>query len=187
MRTVLMGPPGAGKGTQAIRIAAEQGCPHISTGDMLRAAVAEGSPIGLRVKEIMAAGKYVSDEVMIDLIKQRLAQADCKRGFLLDGFPRTVDQARKLDEMLKVSSKPLTHVLNLVVPNEVLIERIKKRAQEGSGRSDDNVETATKRLQVFLEQTAPVIKYYQESKRLTEVDGLGTIDEVFARIESALG
>lgn len=186
MRLILIGPPGAGKGTQAVRIASEFSIPHISTGDIFRAAVAEGSALGNQVKEILASGQLVPDETMIAVMKERLGKRDCAGGFLLDGFPRTVEQAQKLDTLLRGMNAKLTHVLNLLVPNEVLVDRIKKRAEQGSGRSDDKVETALKRLQVFLEQTAPVVAYYRQTGQLVDIDGLGTIEEVGARVSRIL-
>ena len=186
MRLVLIGPPGAGKGTQALRIAADFSIPHISTGEILRAAVAEGSELGKEVKRLLDAGELVPDETMIKVMKGRLSQRDCRPGFLLDGFPRTVAQAARLDELLTELRCELTCVVNLLVPSEVLVERIKKRAEEGSGRSDDTVETAMKRLQVFLEQTAPVVAYYRNNLKLVDIDGLGTVDEVASRIARIL-
>ena len=187
MRIVLFGPPGAGKGTQAVKIAADFAIPHISTGDMMRAAVAGASAIGQKVKKYLDAGELVPDDVVIEVIRERLTQADCARGFLLDGFPRTVPQAKKLDQLLSQSARPLTHVVNLVVPEAVLMERIRKRGESGSGRSDDNVEVAQKRLRVFLEQTAPVIAFYGESQRTSDVNGVGSVDEVYNRIKAVLG
>ena len=185
----MLGPPGSGKGTQAVRLAAALEIPHISTGDMMRAAIAEKTPIGQKVKGFLDAGALVPDEVVIDLVRERLAKADCNKGFLLDGFPRTIAQARKLEELLTKNNTPLTHVINLVVPHDVLIARIRKRAEEGGGRSDDNVQTASHRLQVFLAETAPVIDFYRElfdSKsagcKFVEIDHLGTIEEVYDQI-----
>ncbi len=187
MRIVLMGPPGAGKGTQALNIVNACKIPHISTGDMMRAAVAEGQEVGKKVKGYLDRGELVPDDVVIEVIRQRLSKVDCANGFLLDGFPRTVEQAKKLDTLLQETNRPLTHIVDLVVPEDVLMDRIRKRGESGSGRSDDNVEVATKRLKVFLEQTAPVISYYRDGGRDIEINGLGTIEEVFRRIKGVLG
>lgn len=186
MRIVLLGPPGAGKGTQAVMLAAANKIPHISTGEMLRQAVQEGSALGKQVKAVLDRGDLVSDEVMIALLRERMSKQDCAPGFLLDGFPRTLPQAQALDKMLKELSKELTHVIEIAVPERVLIDRIKSRGASGSGRSDDTEEVASKRLKVFWELTAPVIAYYREAKRLIEVDGLGTIEEVASRIHAVL-
>lgn len=181
-RLVLLGPPGAGKGTQAILICQKKRIPHIATGNMMREAVGAGTPLGKKVKDYLDRGALVPDNLVIDLMRERLTQADCSTGFLLDGFPRTVEQARALDKLLAELKAPLSSVLELKVPEEVLIDRIRKRGESGSGRSDDNVEVATKRLQVYWEQTAPVSGYYRERGELVEVDGLGTIEEVGARL-----
>lgn len=185
-RIVLLGPPGAGKGTQAVKIASWLQVPHISTGDIMRAEVAAKSPLGLQVKEFLDGGKLVPDEVIIKVMKSRLTQADCKNGFLLDGFPRTLEQAKQLDSLLKSLNSELTSILDITVADSILLDRIKKRGEAGSGRSDDTVEMATKRLQVYWQQTAPVSGYYKENERLIELDGLGTIDEVYARIQAAI-
>lgn len=185
MKIVFLGPPGAGKGTQAVFITARLGIPHISTGDMLRRAIAEGSALGQKVKTVLDAGKLVSDELMIELIEQRLQQPDTQKGFLLDGFPRTVPQAEALEVLLKKINKPLTHILLLDVPEKVLVDRILKRGKE-SGRSDDTAEVALKRQKVYWELTAPVADYYGKLGRLIKVDGLGTIEEVQGKISAVL-
>lgn len=185
MRIVLLGPPGAGKGTQAVLLTKELGIPHISTGDMLREAVASGSPLGQRVKGILDSGGLVSDDIVIDVVRDRLGRPDCAAGFLLDGFPRTVAQARALTTVLGDLGRPLTHVIDIAVPEHVLLDRIKSRGQS-SGRSDDSLEVAAKRLKVYWEQTAPVAAYYKGLGSLVEVNGLGAIDEVSALLRAAL-
>lgn len=186
MRIVLLGPPGAGKGTQAILLAKSASICHISTGEMLRAAIASGSDLGKRVKGMLDAGELVPDDIMIAVIRDRLAQADCAPGFLLDGFPRTIDQARALTALLDEMKKSLTHVVELKVPDQVLLERVKKRGEEGSGRSDDNEQVFANRLQVYWRQTAPVTQFYREQGKVIEVDGLGSIDEVHSRLTQVL-
>lgn len=186
-RIVLLGPPGAGKGTQAVVVARDVKIPHISTGEILREAVASGSPLGLKVKGIMDAGGLVPDAVVIDVVRERLSRSDCATGFLLDGFPRTVGQAQALTGVLAEIGRPLTHVVDIVVPEHVLLERIKQRGQAGSGRSDDSLQIALQRLKVYWEQTAPVSGYYKSQGTLTEIDGLGSIEEVTARLKAVLG
>lgn len=186
VRLVLLGPPGAGKGTQAVLIAQNWGIPHISTGDILRAAVAAGTELGKKVKDILDSGNLVPDAVVIDLIRERLSRADCDKGFLLDGFPRTVEQAKSLTVLLKEIGRELSHVLDISVPENILIDRIRNRGAQGSGRADDTGEVAAKRLKVYWEQTAPVTAYYAQVGRVIEVDGLGTVEEVQARIAQAL-
>jgi adenylate kinase len=186
MRIVLLGPPGAGKGTQAVLLSKELQVPHISTGEMLREAVASGSPLGLRVKGILDSGELVPDAVVIDVVRDRLGRADCGAGFLLDGFPRTVEQARALTVVLKELGRELTHVIDIAVPEGVLLERIRGRGQAGSGRTDDSAEVAARRLEVYRAQTAPVAGFYKELGRLISIDGLGSIDEVSLRLRAAL-
>lgn len=187
MRLVLLGPPGAGKGTQALLIAQRGRVPHISTGDILRESMSAGTPLGLKVKSIVDSGELVPDAVVIDLVKERLGRPDCTGGFLLDGFPRTVDQARALTTVLADLNRPLTHVVNLNVPEATLLERIRNRGLQGSGRADDSLEVAAKRLKVYWEQTAPVAGYYRDLGQLVEIDGLGTVDEVTTRLSAVLG
>ncbi|MFM1848750.1 MAG: hypothetical protein RL417_2224 [Pseudomonadota bacterium] len=186
MRIVLLGPPGAGKGTQAVLLSKELQVPHISTGEMLREAVASGSPLGLRVKGILDSGELVPDSVVIDVVRDRLGRGDCGAGFLLDGFPRTVEQARALTVVLKELGRELTHVIDIAVPEGVLLERIRGRGQAGSGRTDDSAEVAARRLEVYRAQTAPVAGFYKELGRLISIDGLGSIDEVSSRLRAAL-
>lgn len=185
MQIVLLGPPGAGKGTQALKICAHYGIPHISTGDMLRQQVASGSPLGVKVKSILDSGDLVTDDIIMQVIEARLSQPDCKLGFLLDGIPRTLGQAKSLSTLLLKMGLPRLSVVQINVPDKVLLERIQNRAGE-SARSDDNAEVAAKRLQVYWEQTAPVADYYEQQRALLKVDGVGAIDEVFERIKSGL-
>lgn len=186
MRIVFLGPPGAGKGTQAALLAQSQKIPHISTGEIMRAAIASGSKLGAEVKGFLDAGKLVPDSMVIDLIDGRLTEPDCSNGFLLDGFPRTVEQAQALDTLLTRRGMKLTHVVEIKVPDEVLLDRIKGRSIQGSGRSDDNPEVMKNRLKVYWEQTAPVTAFYKQNQTVTEVNGLGSIEEISARIRSAL-
>ena len=186
MRIVLLGPPGAGKGTQAVMLAQQAKIPHISTGDILRNAVAAQSALGKKAKSFMDSGSLVPDTLVIDLIRERFAEADCANGFLLDGFPRTVDQAKALTVMLNEIKQPLTHVIEVVVPEAVIVDRIKKRGESGSGRSDDTEEVAKKRYQVYLQQTAPVTAYYKTLGPIRQVDGVGAIDEVKTRLINSL-
>jgi len=184
-RIVIVGPPGAGKGTQAITLSQHLGIPHISTGEMLRDAVAAGSELGLKVKQLIDSGELVPDDLMTAVVKDRLQRPDCDRGFLLDGYPRTLSQANSLDTLLADLNLELTHILEISVPEQLLIERIIGRAQAGSGRSDDNHAVATRRLQVFWQQTSPVIQYYRTPGRavgVSEVDGVGTVEEVSRRL-----
>lgn len=186
LRVILLGPPGAGKGSQAVSLCVSRKIPHISTGEILRQAVSQETELGLQAKKFMDEGLLVPDELVIALIRERFAQRDCEAGFLLDGFPRTLEQAKALDELLVSIDMPLTHVIDMAVPDHVLLGRIEGRAKAGSGRSDDNAEVFSRRLKVYHEQTAPVSKYYSESGRLKEVDGLGTIEEVGERIARLL-
>jgi adenylate kinase len=181
-RIVLLGPPGAGKGTQAVLLSKKQGIPHISTGEIMREAVSTGTAVGQKVKSYLDAGELVPDALVVELIKERLQRSDCAPGFLLDGFPRTVQQARDLTTLLKEVKQELTHIVEITVTEAVLLDRIRKRGESGSGRSDDNEQVAARRLQVYWEQTAPVTKYYRENGTVLNVDGLGTVDEVHGRI-----
>ena len=186
MRLVLLGPPGSGKGTQAVMLAKRYNIPHISSGDLLRQEMAAGSELGRRAREFMDRGDLVPDTLVIEMMGQRLDKPDCRCGFLLDGFPRTLEQAVLLDRLLEKKGAPLSHVADLDVPEDVIIERIRKRGESGSGRSDDTVEVAAKRLQVYWAQTAPLSRYYRERGLLRQVDGLGTIDEIEARLVEVL-
>jgi adenylate kinase len=184
-RIVLLGPPGAGKGTQATAIVDSKGVPHISTGDMLRAAVKAGTPIGKQAKAVMDAGELVSDEIVIGIAEERLSQPDAKKGFLLDGFPRTQAQAEALERLLAKLGTPLDLCLVLTVDNEAVVHRLLKRARI-EGRADDNEATIRERMKVYDRQTAPLISFYRGRGRLIEVSGMGTIEEVGKRIREAL-
>jgi adenylate kinase len=209
MRLLLLGPPGAGKGTQAERIAARYGIPHLSTGDMLREAVAADTEVGRRAKSIMDAGRLVPDDVMIRLVAERIAQPDCASGFILDGFPRTLAQAEALDRLLQERGLELDLVLEIAVDDEALIERVSGRfacARCGAGyhdrfkqpqvpgvcdacgsrefvrREDDNAETVRARLQAYHAQTAPLLPYYRDQGLLAVVDGMAEIEQVTAEV-----
>ena len=185
MRLVLLGAPGSGKGTQAARLKADLNVPHISTGDMLRAAVAAGTPLGLKAKAVMDAGQLVSDDILLGMLEERLAQDDARNGFILDGYPRNLAQADALDHLLARIGQPLDAVVKLKVPSEAIIGRCQIRFQ-AEGRADDNPETVRKRLDVYAQQTAPVADFYGKRGKLQVVDGVGTLDEVTARIKHAL-
>jgi adenylate kinase len=184
-RLLIVGPPGAGKGTQAVSIAESFGIPAVSTGDIFRANVANETELGLRVKAILDAGDYVPDSLTNELISDRLSQPDAEQGFLLDGYPRTVQQVEFLDEFLAGRGEALAAVVQLVADRDEIVERLRKRALD-QGRSDDTEEAIRHRQDVYLRETAPLIETYRERGLLVEVDGLGTIDEVGARIDDAL-
>lgn len=188
MRIVLLGPPGSGKGTQAARLIERHGIAHLSTGDMLRSAVAAKTPVGLRAAEIMERGDLVPDDVVIGVISDRIGQPDCANGFVLDGFPRTVAQAEGLSALLQVKDLELDAVVELTVDEEALLARIEGRAREtgGAARADDNPETVKRRLDVYRRETAPVADYYRERGELQSVDGMLPIDDVTAQIDGAL-
>jgi adenylate kinase len=179
---ILMGPPGSGKGTQAKRLVERLGIPQISTGDILREAVASGSEIGKRAKAIMDRGDLVPDEVVIEIVRQRLTRPDCKPGFVLDGFPRTQPQAAALDRILREQGREPARVVALVVADDELRRRILSR---GEGRADDTEAAIVKRLQVYKRDTEPVLAHY--AKVVTRIEGVGSMDEITARIERALG
>jgi len=215
VKLIFIGPPGSGKGTQAKRLAAQHGVPHISTGDMLREAIADGTELGRQAAPIMASGALVSDDLMLGIIDERLAKADAQRGFILDGFPRTLVQAEKLDTIVGNGSGNGAgglRVLQLLVPDETIVKRISLRRscptcgaiyhlesappavdtvcdREGAeliARPDDNETAVRKRLEAFHRQTLPVATYYKSKQLLREVDGVGPVDEVFERIEKSL-
>jgi adenylate kinase len=185
MRLILMGPPGAGKGTQAKVVSGRLGVPAISTGDIFRANVSEGTPLGLEAKRYMDAGDYVPDEVTNGMVRDRLAQADASHGFLLDGYPRTVAQVDELDSMLADAGTSLDAVVVLTVNDEELVQRLLNRA-ETEGRSDDSEEVIRHRQDVYNQQTAPLLAVYADRGLLVEVDGMGGVDEVSDRIFAAL-
>jgi adenylate kinase len=180
MRLLFIGPPGAGKGTQAGKVAARLGIPHISTGEMFRDHVARGTDLGRQVEAIMAAGDYVPDEITVAMLEERIAQDDARRGYILDGFPRTVAQVVSLDQLL--GDEGLDAVVVLQVEEDELIERLLAR-----GRADDTEETIRNRLKIYLEQTQPLIDIYDDRSLTVEVDGLGDVEEVTERILSAIG
>jgi adenylate kinase len=187
MRLILFGPPGAGKGTQAQRLIAKHGIIQLSTGDMLRAAVAAGTPVGLRAKSIMDRGELVPDEVVVAIIADRIDQPDAKRGFVLDGFPRTVPQAQALDRLLAERGLKLDAVIELKVDEGILLRRIERRVAEMIARgekvrADDNPEVLKGRLSAYRAQTAPLAGYYAGKRMLKSVDGMASIDEVTAEI-----
>lgn len=212
MQLIMMGAPGAGKGTQAAKIAKKYGIPQISTGDMFRAAVKEGTPLGKKAQEYMSAGKLVPDEVTIGIVRERLAKDDCAGGFILDGFPRTVEQADALNEILKAQGRSLSSVINIAVPLEDLIERgvgrricrncgatyhvkfhapAKENVCDACGgelyqRADDTAETMQKRLSVYESSTRPLIDYYKQSGIYAEIDGKQKIEKVTEDLENVL-
>jgi len=180
-----MGPPGAGKGTQATGLAARLGIPHISTGDIFRANVSQGTPLGVDARRYMDAGEYVPDDVTNAMVRDRLAQSDCAPGFLLDGYPRTVDQVAQLDDMLASSGHALDRVVELTVDIDEVVGRLVRRAAD-QGRADDTEDVIRRRLEVYAEQTAPLLAVYSARGLLVQVDGLGDIDEVAGRLASVL-
>jgi adenylate kinase len=212
MRLIIIGPPGSGKGTQAKRLAGRFGIPHISTGDMLREAIADGTELGRKAAPIMAAGGLVSDDLMVGIIKDRLARADAKKGFILDGFPRTVVQAEKLESIVSGNGHDPLRVVQLLVPDETIVKRIALRRTCGQcgaiyhlenqppatanvcdrcgaeviARPDDNEKAVRKRLDSFKKQTTPVVDFYKSKKALKQVDGIGPADQVFERISQTL-
>ena len=191
MRIVFLGPPGAGKGTQAARLMQHHGIPQLSTGDMLRAAVNAGSSVGLQAKALMDAGALVSDNLVVGIVADRIEEADARRGFILDGFPRTVAQAEALDKMLAGKRMGLDRVIELEVDPAILLARIAKRAAEmlAAGiamRADDNPDVLRRRLEAYREQTAPVSAYYDRTGLLVKIDGMQPIEAVSAAIDSAL-
>jgi adenylate kinase len=195
MRLILLGPPGSGKGTQSQRLVQRYGIVQLSTGEMLRAAVAAQTPVGLQAKDIMASGELVSDEIVVGIISDRIDQPDAKKGFILDGFPRTVPQAEALDALLKSKHMRLDAVIELRVNESALLERVERRAAETRARGeevrlDDTPEVLTRRLAAYRSLTEPLIHYYSERRKLLTVDGMMTIEEVtreIGRILHAIG
>ncbi len=191
MRIVFLGPPGAGKGTQAARLMQRHGIPQLSTGDMLRAAVKAGTPIGLKAKAIMEAGELVSDAVVVGIVAERILEPDAARGFILDGFPRTVAQAEALDAALSDKGMSLDAILELKVDHAALIDRIARRAAQtlaegGTVRLDDTPEVLAKRLEAYHVQTEPVSNYYEMTGRLKLIDGMSPVEQVSAMIDRIL-
>jgi adenylate kinase len=182
---LLLGPQGAGKGTQGKLISREAGIPHIATGDILRSAIAEGSELGRKAEPLLEAGRLVPDDVMIDLIRDRLAQEDTERGYVLDGFPRTAVQAEALDEMLGEIDRSLSIVFEFQLPEELAVERLLRRAEE-EGRADDTLDAIRTRLRLYQEQTAPLVEYYRARGLLVPVHADRSVDEVFDEIQQAL-
>ncbi len=191
MRLILLGPPGAGKGTQAARLVETYGIPQLSTGDMLRAAVAAGTETGLKAKAVMEAGDLVSDEIVNQIVSDRISEPDCARGFILDGYPRTLQQADAVEEILKKKGRRLDAVLELVVDDRALVGRIVKRAEDAAAagqpvRKDDTPEVFDERLRAYYKSTAPLTGYYYAKGNLKTVDGMASIDGVTAEINAVL-
>ncbi len=191
MRLILLGPPGAGKGTQAQRLVHKHGIVQLSTGEMLRAAVAAGTPVGLKAKDIMASGALVPDEVVVGIIADRIEEPDAKKGFILDGFPRTVPQAAALDELLKKKHLKLDAVVELRVNESALLERVESRVAQMRERGeevrvDDTPEVLSKRLASYRAQTEPLVHYYSEKRKLVTIDGMMTIEQVTGAINRVL-
>ncbi len=185
MLVVFIGPPGSGKGTQAQQLSEFLGVPHLSSGDMLRAAIDAGTKTGQQAAQYINQGKLVPDDVVVQLVTERLAEDDCQLGCLLDGFPRTVIQAETLDKFLDAANRSVDLVIELCVNEDELIRRMSQRA-EIEGRSDDTPEAFQKRLRVYAEETIPVLEYYQERNIVEAVDGIGTPDEVFERLQECV-
>lgn len=184
-RLIFLGAPGAGKGTQAKILADSQGIPHISTGDILRSAVANQTSLGIKAKQYMDAGELVPDSLVIDLIRERLQQEDAQKGWILDGFPRNVPQAGFLEELLQELDQACDKAINLDVPDEVVVDRLLKRGSE-SGRSDDNEATIRRRLEVYREQTAPLIDFYRQQNKLVAIDGNQNMEGVTAALQAVV-
>ena len=185
MRLVLLGAPGSGKGTQATRLREHLQVPHISTGELLRAAVTAGTALGLQAKAVMESGSLVSDDIVLGMLEERLLQPDTGNGFILDGYPRNLVQARALDQLLARIGQPADIAVQLDVANELLVGRLSGRAHV-EGRADDSPEAVRKRLSVYAEQTAPVVDHYRNQGKLVCVQGVGSMDEVFTRIVEAI-
>jgi adenylate kinase len=185
MRVVFLGPPGSGKGTQAKLLSERLKVPAISTGDILRTAVKDGAPLGLQAQAIMEKGELVSDALIVALIRERIARKDARGGFILDGFPRTLEQGRALEALLSEGGESLATAVNFAVPEATLVDRMAGRAK-AEGRADDRPETVRERLRVYREKTEPLIGFYADRGLLAEVDGVGTVEEVASRVDDAL-
>ncbi len=185
MRLVLLGAPGSGKGTQATRLKEFLDVPHVSTGELLRAAVAAGTPLGLQAKGVMEAGGLVSDDVVLGMLEERLLMPDTRNGFILDGYPRNLVQANALTVLLAKLNQPVDIAVQLDVDTEILVERLAGRAKD-EGRADDSPDAVRKRLGVYQSQTAPVVDFYRNLGKLAHLNGVGSLDEVFTRITEAL-
>ena len=186
MKLILLGAPGAGKGTQAEIISEKYNIPTISTGNIIRAALKNGTEMGLKAKSYIDAGELVPDDVVIGIIRERLSEDDCKGGFILDGFPRTIPQAEALDKILSKTGEEVTATVSIMIPDEMIMERIKGRALK-EGRADDaSEEIINTRIVTYHNQTEPLIEYYTEAGKYNEIDGVGTIDEVKDRIFSVM-
>jgi adenylate kinase len=185
MRIALLGPPGSGKGTQGVVLRETYKIPHVSSGDLLRAAVRDGTELGRRAKAFMDSGALVPDELVLEMMKERLAKDDCREGFLLDGFPRTRAQAEALTKMLAEAETPLDHVVSLSVSEDEILARLRGR-REQEGRSDDGDETVRERMRVYTAETAPLLDYYRSHGVLREIDGIGKPEEISARIRTAV-
>lgn len=181
-RLIFLGPPGSGKGTQADKLANNEQIPHISTGDLLRKAVADKTDLGVKAKSYMDKGELVPDKLVLDMVRERLHQPDVQSGWILDGFPRNVAQAQSLENLLKEVQQVSDSVISLEVPDDILVERLR-----GRGRKDDNEETIRRRLEVYREQTAPLIDFYRARGQLKPIDGSQPISEVTAALKQALG
>lgn len=191
MRLILLGPPGAGKGTQAQRLVEKYGIPQLSTGDMLRAAVAGGTEVGLKAKAVMDAGELVSDAIVNAIVSERIDQPDCARGFILDGYPRTLAQADAVEQMLSQKGLQLDMAIELIVDDKAMVGRIEKRAADAAAagqavRKDDNAAVYDERLREYYKKTAPLLGYYHAKGLVKGVDGMKSIDEVTAQIDSLL-
>ena len=185
MNLIFLGPPGAGKGTQAKIVQVNLSLVQVSTGDMLREAVDRGTELGKKAKSYMDAGDLVPDEVVVGIIEDRIKEPDCKNGFILDGFPRTIDQAKALDEILARNNMQIDHVVNFTVPDEERVNRLLNRAKE-EGRTDDTPDAIKNRLNVFKEKTHPLVEYYEKTGKLRNVDGVGSVDEIAERTRETI-
>ena len=185
LNIVLFGPPGSGKGTQSEKIIARYGLVHLSTGDLLRAEKAAKTELGLRAQSIMEKGELVPDEIVIGMIENRIGQESDAKGFIFDGFPRTVAQAESLDKLLEKRDMEITYMVSLEVARQELIDRLLKRGQE-QGRSDDTLEVIENRIKVYEEQTTPVMDYYKKSGKYQGIDGIGSIDDIYSKIDTIL-